>query len=61
MENKTITQMLKNAREEVCSKLCKYPERYTADEWEEQFEEICKDCPLDILQEQNNRRGGREK
>lgn len=46
---KTVTKIIREVREEVCTRLCKYPERYTPEEWENGAEEICKDCPLDRL------------
>lgn len=48
-ERKTVTKIIREVREEVCTRLCKYPERYTPEEWENGAEEICKDCPLDRL------------
>ena len=48
-ECKTVTEIIQEVREEVCTRLCKYPERYTPEEWENGAEEICKDCPLDRL------------
>lgn len=48
-ECKTVTEIIQEVREEVCTRLCKYPERYTPEEWENGAEKICKECPLDRL------------
>lgn len=48
-QNKSATKIIEEVIEAVCSRLCKYPDMYTPDEWEEKNEEICKDCPLDRL------------
>ena len=42
-------QELEKIKYEVCDKLCKYPEQYTPDEWDEVMCEICDDCPLNKL------------
>lgn len=49
MEKQSITEIIEEVKEAICSRYCKYPEKYTAEEWEDLFTEICKDCPLDRL------------
>lgn len=46
MEDKSIVQQLQEVCEEMCDKYCKYPEKYTANEWETAFQGICEQCPL---------------
>lgn len=48
-ENKSITDIIEEVKEDICSNYCKHPEKYEPDEWDNVFEEVCKDCPLDRL------------
>lgn len=48
-ETKTVTGVIEEVREAVCSNICKFPDRYTPDEWEQVFETVCRDCPLNRL------------
>lgn len=48
----TVTQQIEEIVEEVCDKICKYPEKYQPEEWEALFgsdESPCNDCPLNKL------------
>lgn len=45
----TVTQVIKSVKEEVCNKICKYPCLYSTEEWEEHYETICNNCPMDRL------------
>lgn len=36
-------------QEDVCSKLCKYPEHFSPEEWEDGANIICESCPLNQL------------
>lgn len=49
LEEKSITEIIEEVRYQMCDRYCKFPEQYTPEEWEEVFEDICKDCPLDRL------------
>lgn len=46
---KTVTEVIEEVREAVCSNICKFSDRYTPDEWEQVFETVCQGCPLDRL------------
>lgn len=48
-ENKSVTDIIEEVKGQICDRYCKYPSQYTSEEWEEVFEEICSDCPLDRL------------
>lgn len=49
MKDKSICTILEEVKADICDKICKYPEQYTPDEWENVFEDVCANCPLDRL------------
>lgn len=48
-KQKSIAQQLEEVTQEICDNYCKYPERYTAEEWDSVCEELCYKCPLNKL------------
>lgn len=44
--DKSIAEILEETANNMCDNYCKYPEKYTPEEWEQVFEDICSDCPL---------------
>lgn len=46
-DGKTITQILEEVKEEVCTNICRYPFEY--EDFERMLAEKCEDCPLDRL------------
>lgn len=48
-KSKTVTQIIREVRERMCDDYCKHPAMYSADEWEENADSICSECPLDKL------------
>ena len=50
-EQKTISEMFEDIKENMCDKYCKYPEKFDCDDEEQlnAFEEICIRCPLNRL------------
>ena len=52
MSEKTISQIIEEVKEDMCSKYCKYPNEYKLEEhdgaelWDS---DICKNCPLTRL------------
>ena len=47
--NKSVTRIIEEVCEKIYNNYCKYPEKYTRDEWDEVFDSICYDCPLNRL------------
>lgn len=48
----TVTQQIEEIVSEVCDKICKYPEKYSPDEWADivfSDESPCNNCPLNKL------------
>ena len=52
-EGETVSFVFEEIKSRMCDKYCKYPEQYkVADSdsnWDDMVDEICKDCPLNIL------------
>lgn len=48
-ERNSVTDIIREVVDEMCTNYCKFPEKYTSDEWEEKYEEICAYCPLNRL------------
>lgn len=49
MSEKTISQILEEAKDDMCNKYCKYPNEYKPEEhdnMELSESEICRNCPL---------------
>lgn len=49
MSEMTVKQIIEDVKAEVCDKICKYPEKYTPEEWEDVCMDVCDNCPLDRL------------
>ena len=49
MSNKSIIEIIEEVKEDICSNYCKYPSMYSPEDWEENMDEICSNCPLDRL------------
>lgn len=49
-DKKTISELLEEIANEICSNYCKYPEQWDAETMGELWDsEICKNCPLNRL------------
>jgi len=45
----SVTKQIEHACEKFCNNYCKYPEKYSAEEWETKMDEICDKCILNEL------------
>lgn len=50
-EEKTIPEIIEEAKADFCDNYCKYPELYgnSSEEYDEMLQDVCSGCPMNRL------------